>query len=36
VWTLARKILLHDRIKFAVAAAGVSINVMLVLVQIRP
>jgi putative ABC transport system permease protein len=34
VWTLARKILLHDRIKFAVAAAGVSISVMLVLVQI--
>ena len=34
VCTLARKILLHDRIKFAVAAAGVSISVMLVLVQI--
>lgn len=34
MWTLARKILLHDRIKFAVAAAGVSISVMLVLVQI--
>jgi len=34
VWTLARKILLHDRVKFAVAAAGVSISVMLVLVQI--
>lgn len=34
VWTLARKILLHDRIKFSVAAAGVSISVMLVLVQI--
>jgi len=34
VWTLARKILLHDRIKFAVAAAGVSISVMMVLVQI--
>jgi hypothetical protein len=34
VWTLARKILLHDRIKFTVAAAGVSISVMLVLVQI--
>ncbi len=34
MWTLARKILLHDRVKFAVAAAGVSISVMLVLVQI--
>jgi putative ABC transport system permease protein len=34
VWTLAKKILLHDRIKFAVASAGVSISVMLVLVQI--
>jgi putative ABC transport system permease protein len=34
VWTLARKILLHDRIKFAVAAAGVSISVMMVMVQI--
>jgi putative ABC transport system permease protein len=34
VWNLARKILLHDRIKFAVAAAGVSISVMMVLVQI--
>lgn len=34
MWTLARKILLHDRIKFTVAAAGVSISVMLVLVQI--
>ena len=34
VWTLARKILLHDRVKFAVAAAGVSISVMMVLVQI--
>jgi putative ABC transport system permease protein len=34
VWTLARKILLHDRVKFAVASAGVSISVMLVLVQI--
>lgn len=34
MWTLARKILLHDRIKFAVAAAGVSISVMMVLVQI--
>ncbi|MBK9035023.1 MAG: ABC transporter permease [Myxococcales bacterium] len=34
VWTLARKILLHDRIKFAVAAAGVAISVNLVLAQI--
>lgn len=34
MWNLARKILLHDRIKFAVAAAGVSISVMMVLVQI--
>jgi putative ABC transport system permease protein len=34
VWTLARKTLLHDRIKFTVAAAGVSISVMMVLVQI--
>ena len=34
MWNLARKILLHDRIKFAVAAAGVSISVMMVLVQV--
>jgi putative ABC transport system permease protein len=34
MWNLARKILLHDRVKFAVAAAGVSISVLLVLVQI--
>ncbi len=34
MWTLARKILLHDRVKFTVAAAGVAISVMLVLVQI--
>ena len=34
MWALARKILLHDRVKFAVAAAGVSISVLLVLVQI--
>src|SRR6187549_3194549 len=34
MWTLARKILLHDRVKFAVAAAGVSVSVLLVLVQI--
>jgi putative ABC transport system permease protein len=33
-WSLARKILLHDRVKFLVAAAGVSISVTLVLVQI--
>src|SRR5206468_4300704 len=31
---LARKILLHDRIKFAVAAAGVSVSVWLVLTQV--
>ena len=34
MWVLARKILLHDRVKFAVAAAGVSISVLLVLEQI--
>src|SRR6266581_9378451 len=34
MWNLARKILLHDRVKFAVASAGVSISVLLVLVQI--
>jgi len=34
VWTLARKILLHDRVKFVVAGAGVSVSVFLVLVQI--
>ena len=34
MWTLARKILMHDRIKFAVAAAGVSMSVLLVLVQV--
>jgi putative ABC transport system permease protein len=34
MWTLARKILLHDRVKFLVAAAGVSVSVFLVLVQI--
>jgi putative ABC transport system permease protein len=33
VWTLARKILFHDRVKFVVAAAGVSVSVFLVLVQ---
>jgi putative ABC transport system permease protein len=34
MWTLARKILLYDRVKFVVAAAGVSVSVFLVLVQI--
>jgi putative ABC transport system permease protein len=34
LWTMARKILLHDRIKFAVAAAGVSVSVLLVLSQV--
>jgi putative ABC transport system permease protein len=34
VWTLAWKMLLHDRVKFAVAAAGVSVSVWLVLVQV--
>lgn len=34
MWKLARKILLHDRVKFAVASAGVSISVVLVMVQI--
>lgn len=34
MWTLARKILLHDRIKFAVAAAGVAVSVWLVLTQV--
>jgi putative ABC transport system permease protein len=34
VWKFARKILLHDRIKFAVATAGVAISVLLVLAQI--
>ncbi|HET6283001.1 MAG TPA: FtsX-like permease family protein [Polyangia bacterium] len=34
MWTLARKILLYDRVKFLVAAAGVSVSVFLVLVQI--
>ncbi len=34
MWVLARKILLHDKVKFAVAGAGVSISVLLVLVQI--
>jgi putative ABC transport system permease protein len=34
VWSLARKLLSHDRIRFAVAIAGVSVSVMLVLVQV--
>jgi putative ABC transport system permease protein len=34
MWALARKILLHDRVKFAAATAGVSISVLLVLVQV--
>ena len=34
MFSIARKILLHDRIKFAIAAAGVSVSVLLVLVQV--
>jgi putative ABC transport system permease protein len=34
MWNLARKLLFHDRLRFAVAIAGVSISVMLVLVQV--
>ncbi len=34
MWTLARKLLLHDRLRFGVAIAGVSVSVMLVLVQV--
>ncbi|HVK83111.1 MAG TPA: FtsX-like permease family protein [Kofleriaceae bacterium] len=34
MWTLARKLLLHDRLRFVVAIAGVSTAVMLVLVQV--
>ncbi|CAN5663076.1 ABC transporter permease [soil metagenome] len=34
MWTLACKLLLHDRLRFAVAIAGVSVSVMLVLVQV--
>jgi putative ABC transport system permease protein len=34
LWTMARKILLHDRVKFLVAAAGVSVSVLLVLIQV--
>ena len=32
MWTLARKILFYDQVKFLVAAAGVSVSVFLVLV----
>src|ERR1041384_3232305 len=34
MWTLARKLLFHDRLRFAVAIAGVCVSVMLVLVQV--
>jgi putative ABC transport system permease protein len=34
MWNLARKLLLHDRVRFVVAIAGVSVSVMLVLVQV--
>jgi putative ABC transport system permease protein len=34
MWTLARKLLLHDKVKFFVASAGVSVSVLLVLLQI--
>lgn len=34
MWTLARKLLFADRLRFAVAIAGVSVSVMLVLVQV--
>ena len=34
MWTLARKLLFHDRLRFGVAIAGVSVSVMLVLVQV--
>ncbi|MDQ3367987.1 MAG: ABC transporter permease [Myxococcota bacterium] len=34
MWNLARKLLLHDRLRFAVAIAGVAVSVMLVLVQV--
>lgn len=34
MFSIARKILLHDRIKFSIAAAGVSVSVLLVLVQV--
>jgi len=34
MWHLAQRLLLHDRIKFVIAGAGVSVSVFLVLVQI--
>jgi putative ABC transport system permease protein len=34
MWHLARKLLFHDRLRFAAAIAGVSVSVMLVLVQV--
>lgn len=34
MWSLARKILLHDRVRFVIAATGVSVSVMLILVQV--
>jgi putative ABC transport system permease protein len=34
MWRLAQKLLFHDRLRFAVAIAGVSVSVMLVLVQV--
>ena len=34
MWNLARKLLLHDKLRFVVAIAGVSVSVMLVLVQV--
>jgi putative ABC transport system permease protein len=34
MWMLARRMLLHDRIRFFVAGAGVSVSVLLVLVQV--
>jgi putative ABC transport system permease protein len=34
VLTLAKKLLLHDRLRFVVAISGVSVSVMLVLVQV--
>src|SRR4051812_48194975 len=34
MWNLARKLLFHDRLRFVVAIAGVSVSVMLVLVQV--
>jgi putative ABC transport system permease protein len=34
MWHLARKLLFHDRVKFLIAGAGVSVSVFLVLVQL--